>query len=121
MLATPKRLAGVKKAAHGRSAKQEAELAGRLGGKRVKGSGCGFDKGDVRVKGVALIEAKTTEKKSYALSREVVRKIEDAATSSGEIPALVIEFIDSKGKPEHRLAIMPMWALEMLVGKDVTS
>lgn len=121
MLATPKRLAGVKKAAHGRSSKQEVELAGRLGGKRVKGSGCGFDKGDVRIRGLALIEAKTTEKNSYAITRKVVQKIEDAATSGGEVPVIAIEFIDSKGKPEHRLAVMPMWALEMLLGKNATS
>jgi len=121
MLAVPKSLAGVKKAAHVRSSKQETELASRLGGKRVKGSGCGFDKGDVRIRGLALIEAKTTERKSYTLTREVARKIEDAATSGGEVPMIAIEFIDSKGKPEHRLVVMPMWALEMLLGTNVTS
>lgn len=116
---TPKRLLGVKKAAHGRSPKQEKELAGRLGGKIVKGSGCGFDKGDVRVKNKILLEAKCTEKNSFSVTREMVRKIEDAACgcSGGEVPVMEIEFMAIPGQGKQKVVLMPEWALDMLIGE----
>lgn len=108
----PKRLQGVKKAAHARSPKQENELAERLSGKRVKGSGSGFEKGDVRVKNKILIEAKCTEKKSFSVTREMLTKIEDAACGQGELPVMVIEFLPD-GK---KVCVVPDWVLESLVG-----
>lgn len=118
MLREPKRLRGVKKVAHNRAPKQEKSLAGRLGGNAVKGSGSGFEKGDVRVHKLSRIEAKCTEKKSFSVTREMVRKIEDAALGSGEVPGIVIEFLDPKGKPEHEVAVVPTWVLEMFLGKN---
>lgn len=117
-LKIPKRLQGVKKAAHARSPKQENEIAKHLGGKRVKGSGSGFDKGDVRVKGIALIEAKCTEKNSFSVTRDMVEKLENAAASQGELPVLTVEFLgDDRGRGRKELVVMPKWALEMLRGK----
>lgn len=115
-LQVPKRLRGNKKAAHSRSPKQEKELAKRIGGKQVKGSGCGFAKGDVRLKNKVLVEAKCTEKKSFALTRKLVRKIEDEACGNGELPVIEIEFLN-KGKPHDKIYVIPAWALESLLGE----
>ncbi len=110
MIAVPKRMRGVKKAAHARSPKQEKELAERLGGKRVKGSGSGFDKGDVRIKGVALIEAKCTSKNSFSVTQDMLDKLENAALAQGELPVLQIEFLNNK----RRVCVVPEWVLDML-------
>ena len=118
-LRTPKRLAGVKKKAHNRSPKQEKELAVRLGGKQVKGSGCGFEKGDVRVKGLLRIEAKCTEKNSFSVTREMVEKIENAACASGELPMMVIELMANKDYPKQTVLILPEYVLDILVGNAV--
>lgn len=112
---TPKRLQGVKKKAHGHSPKQEKLLAKELGGKTVKGSGCGFAKGDVRIKGRVLIEAKSTEKKSFSVTLAMLDKIEDAATSQGEMPVIEIEFIG--GKTPRKVCVVPEYVLNELVGK----
>lgn len=112
---TPKRLMGTQTPAHLRSRRQEREVAAQVGGRLTPGSGAGNEKGDVRVKGLARIEAKTTAKKSYALTIEQLAKIEKAALPSGEIPAMVIEFIDGKGRPLQSCAIVPLWALNDLI------
>ena len=98
--------------AHKRSPKQESEIAKRYGGELVRGSGCGAVKGDVRIEGVARIEAKTTARKSYRLTLEDLAKIEQAALSSDEVPIMEVEFIDKKGKPINSIAIIPTWLLE---------
>ena len=109
---TPKRLRGVKTLAHAYSPKQEKKLAERLAGKRVKGSGSGFAKGDVRVNNIALIEAKATEKKSFSVTRDMVDKLQNAACGQGELPVLVVEFIG-----HGKLCIVPEWVLDSLRGK----
>lgn len=117
-LATPKRYRiGV---AHRRSPKQEKEAAKRLGGKVVIGSGSGkWEKGDVRIKDVLRLEAKTTTKKSFTITREMVRKIMDAALSSakGEVPCMEIEFLSSSGKPEISVALVPVYVLRQLAAE----
>lgn len=113
----PKRIAGRPYAAQKRSAKQESELASRAGGKVVRGSGRGNEKGDVRVKGILRIEAKTTTKSSFSITSEMVSKIELAAVSAGECPAIVIEFLNKSGRPIHELAVVPMWVLSALTSK----
>ena len=112
---TPKRTR--KYVAQERSPKQEKELAKKLGGRVPRGSGSGNEKGDVRVKGIARIEAKTTEKKSFSVTQKMLDKIEDAALPNGEVPAFVVEFIDSKGNPKRSVAVVPMWVLESLTSK----
>jgi Holliday junction resolvase len=100
---------------HRRAPKQERELAKSLRGSLTPASGARDTKGDVRIKGIARIEAKTTKNKSYSLTVETVHKIEEAATKSAEVPVIVIEFNDGQGKKLHELAVMPMYALQTLI------
>jgi len=103
-----------KSPSHVRSKKQEAMLAKRGGGRLVPGSGSSYQKGDVKAyNGVYRIEAKTTKNKSFSVTREMVRKIEDAALPNGEMPAIVIEFIDERGNPEMEVAVVPTWLLDV--------
>lgn len=113
-LKKPKRLKSFQTESHARSPEQEDSLAKRVGGRRVKGSGCGFEKGDVRVEGFVRIEAKTTKHKSFSVTIEMLDKIEDAALSAGEVPAMVIEFRQDRDNRE--VAVIPVWALEKLIG-----
>ena len=99
---------------HRHAPKQEKQLAARLGGKLTPGSGSGYLKGDVQIKGVARIEAKSTQRKSYALSRELVDKIEGAAIQTGEIPIFQIDFLTGE-RVDQQLAVMPVWAMELLL------
>jgi len=113
----PKRLKGMHTPSHARSKNQERELARRVSGRVTQGSGNGLEKGDVRLKGVCRIEAKTTMAKSFSVTREMVEKIEIAAISSGELPVLVVEFLGSDGKPQSSVALMPMWVLDIISQK----
>lgn len=107
---------------HDRSRKQEAEIAKRVGGRKTPASGALSEKGDVRLKGVVRIECKTTMAKSFSVTREMVGKIEDAALSAGELPALVIEFLNDKGNPAGAVAVVPVWVLNEIANfaKDRT-
>lgn len=96
---------------HKRAKKQEKELAKKLGGRCVPGSGNGDMKGDVRVKGFLRIECKTTGKRSFAVTMDMIDKIEMAAVSAGEIPALIVEFNDGRGHMLREVAIVPTYAL----------
>ena len=99
-------------ASHRRSRKQEKSLAKRTGGKLVPGSGCSYQKGDIKKAfNVIRIEAKTTKHKSFSVTREMVRKIEDASLLNGEVPAIVVEFIDEQGRPQMEVAVVPTYAL----------
>jgi hypothetical protein len=90
---------------------QEKSLATRIGGKVTPGSGNGSIKGDVRKAGVVRVEAKTTKNKSFSVTLDMIRKIEDAALPSGEMPVIVVEFIDGSGKPIKEVAIVPTYVL----------
>lgn len=91
-----------------RAPKQERELASLLGGRTIKGSGSGAEKGDVRIKGFARVEAKCTRQKSFSVSLQIIDKLEDAASScaSGEIPVLHVEFLDAAGKRVKGLYVL---------------
>lgn len=116
-MGVPKRL-GIKKMSpsHVRSPIQESEIATKLKGEVTRGSGCGFEKGDIRVKGIMRVEAKTTKNKSYSLKRSTFEGLEDSIVGSNEIPAMIIEF-NNEGKPSKELAIVPTYVLEMLCEK----
>lgn len=102
--------------AYHRSARQEKELATRVGGNVVKGSGRGMEKGDVRAKGILRVEAKTTTKGSFRVTRDMLDQIEAAGYSAGEIPIMAIEFISpTTGRPLGAFAIAPLSTLEELV------
>lgn len=100
-----------------RSRKQEKELATRLGGSKTLASGSKGEKGDVRVRGVLRIEAKTTKHKSFSVTLDMIRQIEDAALASDEIPCIVIEFNDGAGKRVKEVAVVPTYVLDDLVGR----
>lgn len=110
--------------AHRRSPKQEQALAKRGNGKRTPGSGNGQHKGDVmKFHGILRIEAKCTKAKSFSITRDMICKIEDAALPNGELPAIIVEFIDDKGKPTHEIAVVPTYVLDSInikTAKDET-
>jgi hypothetical protein len=109
MINQPKRL---KTPNHTASIKQERGAAKRYGGKVVKGSGAGFTKGDVRIHGVARIEAKTTIHKSFSVTAEIISKIENAAVPAGEVPIIEVELGSG-----HKVCLIPTWAVEVLLEK----
>lgn len=97
---------------HRRAPKQEKALAKRFGGAVTPASGARDVKGDVRVKKLLRIEAKTTKNKSFSVTLDMVQKIEQAAAMSGEMPAMVIEFNDGFGKRIAEVALVPTYALD---------
>ena len=98
---------------HRRAKRQEKELAKRGGGRLTPGSGAFDQKGDVKkYNGVYRIEAKVTKKKSFSVTREMVRKIEEAALPNNELPAIVIEFVDESGNPQMEVAVVPTYLLD---------
>lgn len=109
----PKRLRGQHSSVK-RSKAQEGEIAKRHGGAVTKASGAGaFEKGDVRIKGLARIEAKTTQAKSFRVTQEMIEKIEQQALSAGELPIMEIEINGG----QQRVAVIPTWALDTLIAK----
>ena len=101
---------------HARAPKQEKELAKRVGGKTVRGSGSGKEKGDVRLHRVCRIEAKTTNKNSFSVTREMIEKIETAAMCHGELPVLIVEFNDT-GRKVAEVAVTPTWVLDLITNQ----
>jgi Holliday junction resolvase len=100
---------------HTRAPQQERDLARRFEGKRVPGSGSGPQKGDVKKAfGIFRIEAKTTTKKSFTVTKEMIEKIEVAALTTNEMPVIIIEFLDEQGNPEKEIAVLPTYALEVI-------
>lgn len=99
---------------HRRAPKQEREVAHRVGGRVTPASGARDVKGDVRVKGVLRIECKTTKNKSFSVTQEMLDKIEEAACSGGELPIMVIEFIDDRGRKIRDVAVCPTYVLDEL-------
>lgn len=95
---------------HVRSKKQEREIAARL----VPRSGAGEVKGDVRIKNVVRVECKTTKNKSFSVTLDMVKVLEDAAVSTGEMPAIIIEFNDGRGRRISELAVVPTYVLNEL-------
>lgn len=104
---------------HRRSVKQEKETAERFKGFRTPASGSREVKGDVRVKGVARIEAKTTKNKSFSVTLEMAQKIEEAALSGGgEIPILLVEFNNGFGKKLGEVAVIPSYLLDEFIERQ---
>ena len=97
---------------HSRAKQQEAEAAKRM---MVAGSGNQRVKGDCRLRKIVRLECKTTKQKSYALTRDLVQRIERSAVAGDETPAFEIEFCDEQGNKEMSLLVMPSWALEEFI------
>jgi hypothetical protein len=119
-LKTAKSITKGQSAGYNRAKKQEKELSVRMRGEMVPGSGSSTQKGDIKgcFGGLVRIEAKTTGAKSFSVTREMVRKIEDAALPNNELPAIVIEFIDERGVPQMEVAVVPTWALQHIGEKN---
>lgn len=112
----PKRLTAEAGHSHRRSKVQERKTAERFGATVTKRSGAGaFEKGDVRLKGVMRLEAKTTRHKSFSVTTEMIGKIEDTGAMAGEIPVIEVE-LDNEAHPV-RVYVVPCWAIEALLGE----
>lgn len=110
----------MKSEAHRRAPAQEKEMAARIGGKTTPASGARDMKGDVRLKSITRLECKTTTKKSFSVTRDMLKKIENASVGSGELPVFVVEFLDGN-RPVGEFAIIPSYALSYLVNGIETS
>ncbi len=99
--------------AYRRSPKQEAELAKRYKGRKISRSGAGPRKGDTTNK-VVRIEAKTTSKDSFRVTKKMIEVINNAAIAMDEIPCIVVEFLDENGKPEMEVAVIPTSYLDII-------
>lgn len=105
-----------KSAGYRRSKKQEREVAKRGNGRLTIGSGSKHQKGDIaKYNGILRIECKTTQKKSFSITREMISKIEDAALPNNELPAIIIEFLDDNGKPVKEVAVIPSYVLDSIL------
>src|SRR5258706_2026490 len=100
---------------HIRSKKQEKEWAKRINGRLTPGSGSGRMKGDVRKNKIIRIECKTTSKDYFRVTKEMLRKIEDAALPFDEAPCLIVEFNDGNGNKVGEVAIFPTYILDRLL------
>ena len=109
--------AGVTDPSKRRAPKQEKDTAKALGGRIVRGSGSGREKGDARVEGVVRIEAKCTRNKSFSVTREMWDKIETAASTCvpSEVPAIHIEFLDADGNRVNGLYVVREDDFEQLI------
>lgn len=94
-----------------RSPRQERELVARL----TPRSGAGSVKGDIRLKGIVRVEAKTTSKNSFSVTKKMLDQIEDAALATGEMPAIVIEFLDADGHPYREICVVPSYVLDNII------
>lgn len=114
-LAVPKRLGGgTRTKSHARAPAQEKRAAARLGGQQTKASGAGkFEKGDVRVRGLLRLDAKTTKHASFRVTADMIEALEASAAQSGEVPVFEIE-IDNEGSPRS-CYVIPRWALDDIV------
>lgn len=97
---------------HLRAKKQEKEAAKRLRGQLTPASGAGVVKGDVRIKKKIRIECKTTKNKSFPVTLELLRKIEQAGLEGGEACALLVGFNDEQGRPLGEICIIPSYLLD---------
>lgn len=95
---------------HRRAKKQERQLAKRGGGRVTPGSGNQAIKGDVRnYNRVFRVEAKTTRRKqkSFSVTVDMIKKIEESALAHGEVPAMIVEIWDDEDRKYREIAILP--------------
>ena len=90
------------------SKKQEKSIAADVQGRTQPGSGSSpLYKGDVRVIGERLTEAKTTTKDSYRLSIDTIDKVRAEAAMNGEDWDMQIQFQRQMG--QHRKVAVLDW------------
>lgn len=95
-----------------RSRVQERGIAKATGGKLVRGSGAGREKGDVRKYKVFRCEAKITIHKSFSVTQDLIEKLE-ASVPGGldEVPFLQIDI----NSGAQKVAVFPIWALPLIL------
>lgn len=98
---------------HNRAKVQEAECAHRFGGKVTKGSGSGYQKGDVHAR-MVRVECKTTKHRSFSVTMDMIDKLEADAFGADVIPMLEVEL----ALGEKKVYVLPDWAVELML--DVT-
>jgi nitrate reductase NapAB chaperone NapD len=103
--------------AYHRAPKQEKDTAKRLGGATIRGSGKGFKKGDVCVKGLARVECKNTQAASFSITQAMIKTIREASLANGEIPYISVDFLDKAGKLDFSVAVIEAKALEALLNR----
>lgn len=107
---------GKQSKAYHASPKLEKGIAERVKGRRTTGSGNKFEKGDVRAYGVTRIEHKATQHKSFRVTVEMLEKLEYAGRGCDEIPILVVDFLNERGKTMgHEIAVVPLQDLLDLI------
>lgn len=100
---------GKQSKAYHASPKLEKKLATKVGGYRTAGSGNKREKGDVRKRGVTRLEHKATQAASFRVTTEMLEKLELAARGCDEIPIMVIDFLDDRGRSfQKEIAILPL-------------
>jgi hypothetical protein len=109
-LPIPKKLRG-QTPSHVRSRNQERSLAKLLGGRVTKASGAQIEKADVRLRGVARIECKTTQAKSFSVSTKHIKALEASVNGTAEVPLMEVELEGGATK----FVVLPGWALQMIV------
>lgn len=103
---------------HQRSIAQEQMLEARGRGARTPGSGNKRKKGDIeKYHGIFRVEAKCTQSRSFSVSLSMLDALEDSSLPAGEIPAVIIEFIDGAGNPIREVAVVPTYALEAIANQ----
>ena len=94
---------------------QERTVAVDLGGRRQPGSGSAwYAKGDVKTPKY-LVECKQTEKKSYSLQLETIRKIEGEAAMAGREALLQVTFIEPGRQSQYM--VVPYHLFLQLTGE----
>lgn len=97
-----------------RSKVQEKEVASALGGRVRPNSGATlYAKGDVLTP-LFLVEAKTTERKSFSLTQDLLKKIESEAFAEGKDPLMIVRFEKMEDIPQD-WAVLPLRVLRSLL------
>ncbi len=92
----------------------EQETAHRIGGHTTAASGSGAEKADARKRGKLRVECKGTSRKSFAVTRKMLDKLNTAAELSGELPVLQIKFLSDGKHPGCAVLLVPDYMLEEL-------
>lgn len=95
---------------------QELRVADDIGGDHIGARRVGRmgDKADVESSRF-LVDAKLTEKKSFALSEKVLAKIDKEALAYGKIPAIALEYTNFRFGVTNKWAVIPYDVFVQLV------
>ena len=90
-----------------KASRQEARVAGAIGGRTTPGSGNAGTPGDVINRRV-LVECKRTDKKSRRISVEELTQLTEDARELGRTPVMALEFATDDGETPQDWALMPL-------------